>query len=211
MSKFLKYTLGILAIVLLIYFSLDIQNLEKHQESIEPAGFNPIHYSIKFWNDSLPTCIANAVEIRTLLNLLSEEPTSAFEKYGKKLGISSTYYFITKGEGTIEKVDDEFLILMLDDENRIIIATDFIFGNAVRDGSGKVDINDFLNMTDFNNVSVAINKLVKEKVVYQLRNSAIVGKKLEFAGAMEISEKNIDPSSALLIPVFVNLSNGKSE
>lgn len=211
MSKILKYTLGILAVALLIYLSLDIQNLEKHRNGIKPAGFNPTNYSMKFWNDSLPYCIANAPEIGDLLKLLGEDPTSAFEKYGKKLGISTTYYFIAKGEGTIEKVDDEFLVLTLDDENRIKIATDFIFGNAVRDGSGKVDIDDFLNMTDFNNVSVAINKLVKERVVSHLQKSAAVDKKLEFAGAMEISEKNIDLSKVLLIPVFVSLSNGKSE
>jgi predicted lipoprotein len=66
-------------------------------------------------------------------------------------------------------------------------------------------------MTDFNAVSVAINKLVKEKVVARLRSSAKVGQDLEFTGAFEIGEENVDLSTLLILPVSVKLSDGKSE
>ena len=118
---------------------------------------------------------------------------------------------MAKSKGTIEKVDSEFLVLALEGNTKIKIATDFIFGNAVRDGSGKVNINYFLNMTDFNNVSVAINKLVKEKVVSRLRKSAEVGQVLEYAGAFEINEENIDLSNLSIIPVSAKISDGKPE
>lgn len=211
MSKIFKYALGILVVFFLIYLSLDVQDLEKHRAVSKPTGFNEIDYVTNFWNDSLPLCIAGATDIESLLTLLNENPDSAFKKYGRKLGISKTYYFMVKGAGRIEKVDSEYISVRLDNQKKIKIATDFIFGNSVRDGSGKVNINDFLNMTDFNNVSVAINKMVKEKVASRLRNTAVNGKSLKFAGAFEISEENIDISKVVIIPVSAKLSDGKTD
>lgn len=211
MSKILNYSIGILVVCLVAWFSLDIQNLEKHRAAMKPAIFNAANYASNFWNDSLPVCIANAPELGGLLKLLNENPQAAFEKYGRKLGISKTWYFMLKGKGTIEKVEDEFLVLAPDNQTRVELATDFIYGNSVRDGSGKVNINEFLNMTDFNAVSEAINKLVKEKVVSRLRKSAEVGQYLEFAGAIEVGSENIDLSAIRIIPVSVKISDGKSE
>lgn len=211
MSKILKYTIGIFATLLVIYLSLDIQNLEKHRAETMPVNFNAGDYAEKFWNDSLPASIYNAPRIDDLLKLLNENPENALDKFGHKLGISKSFYFMVKGKGKIKKVEDEFLVVALDDQSKVNVATDFIFGNAVRDGSGKVNINYFLNMTDFNAVSVAINKLVKEKVVSRLKKTAAVGQILEFAGAMEINQDNIDLSSLRIIPVSVMFSDGKTE
>lgn len=211
MSKILKYTVGILAMILVLYLSLDIQNLEKHRSAANTTIFNADDYTARFWNDSLPVAIAIAPQLPDVLKLLNENPESAFERYGKKLGISKTHYFMLKGKGMIEKVEDEFLVLTLGENVKVKIATDFIYGNSVRDGSGKVNIDNFLNMTDFNAVSVAINKLVKDKVVSRLRKSAAVGQWLEFTGAMELSEENIDLSAISMIPVSVKLSDAKPE
>jgi predicted lipoprotein len=211
MSKVIKYSIGIFAAILIIYFSLDIQNLDKHRAAAITTKFDATDFAAKFWNDSLQSCIKKAPQMIDVLRILNENPQIAFEKYGHKLGISKTDYFMISGKGKIEKIEDEFLVLALDDNTKIKIATDFIYGNAVRDGSGKVNIDDFLNMTDFNAVSVAINKLVKEKVVVRLQSSAKVGQRLEFTGAFEIGEENIDLSALLILPVSVKLSDGKSE
>lgn len=211
MTKVIKYILGIATAVLVLYFSLDIQNLEKHRATANTSRFNATDFAAKFWNESLPVCIAEAPHIVDVLKMLNENPQKAFENYGKKLGISKTGYFMVNGKGLIEKAEDEFIVLALDKNTKIRIATDFIYGNAVRDGSGKVNIDEFLNMTDFNAVSVAINKLVKEKVVSRLRKSAAVGKQLEFTGAFEVSEENTDMSAILILPVSVKISDDKSE
>jgi predicted lipoprotein len=96
----------------------------------------------------------------------------------------------------------------VDEKTKIQVATDFIFGNAIRDGSGIVNINEFLNMTDFNNVSVAINKMVKEKVVSRLKKSAKPGMILEFVGATEMNEENMDLNNIRGIPVSAKLNDG---
>lgn len=211
MTRTMKYSLGLLAAILIIYFSLDIQSLEKHRAATNSTQFNATDFAAKFWDETLSTCIADAPQMMVVLKILNENPQKAFESYGKKLGISKTDYFMVSGKGLIEQVEDEFIVLAMDQNTKIKIATDFIYGNAVRDGSGKVNIDDFLNMTDFNAVSVAINRQVKEKVVSRLRKSAAVGKSLEFTGAFEISEENVDLTSLLILPVSVKLSDGKSE
>lgn len=211
MRKIWKYSIGIVVALLVIWFSLDIQSLDKHRASATNQAFNAVDYAARFWNDSLPVSVSKAPEATDLLKLLNENPDEAFKKYGRKLGISHTWYFMLKGKGTIENVEDEYLMVIIDNKTNIEIATDFIFGNAVRDGSGKVNINEFLNMTDFNNVSVEIDKLVKENVVSRLKKTAQAGMKIEFAGVLELSNENPDLSSIRIIPVLAKLSDGKSE
>jgi predicted lipoprotein len=211
MSNVLKYCIGILAVFLVLYLSLDLQNLDKHKASSAPANFNASDYAGKFWENGLPASINGAPQVTDLQKLLNENPDSAYEKYGHTLGISKTHYFMLKGKGVIEKVEDEYLVVAVNEKTKIKIATDFIYGNAVRDGSGKVNIDDFLNMTEFNKVEVAINQLVKEKVVSRLKKSAKAGNRLEFAGAVGIGEENTDLETQLIIPVSIKLSDGKSE
>jgi predicted lipoprotein len=211
MTRIYKFIIGIIAIILVVYLSLDIQTIEKHRASSHAGNFDASDYAAKFWADSLPSSISNAPELIDLIKNLEENPENAIKKWGHKLGISKTDYFMVKGNGFIERVEDEFLIIALDNKTKIQIAIDFIYGNAIRDGSGKVNIDYFLNMTDFNNVSVAINKLAKEKVVTRLKKNGLRGKFVEFAGAMEISEENIDLTTLRIIPVLAKLSDGKSE
>lgn len=211
MNKIAKYIVGIITFLLVIWLSLDIQNLEKHNSTLKSETFNATEYASIFWNDSLPLAITTSPNFVDLYKILNENPKKAFELYGKKLGISKTYYFLIKGKGFVEKIESEFLLVSIDSQTKVKIATDFIYGNAVREGSGKVNINHFINMTDFNSVSVAINKLVKNKVVAPLKEKAVVGQQLEFAGAFELNSGKINLSDLLIIPLSIAYSDGKSE
>jgi predicted lipoprotein len=208
MNKIIKYSIGVLAIVVVGYFSLDIQNLDEYKAANANIKFDATEFARQFWENQLADCINSAPEANVVVQQLEQNPEVAFEKYAHKLGISKTYYLILKGSGVIESVDEEFLLVRIDENTQIQVATDFIFGNAIRDGSGKVDINQFVNMTDFNNVSVALNKLAKEKVVARLKKSAKVGMHLEFTGAAELNENNIDVNNIRVIPVTAKLTDG---
>jgi predicted lipoprotein len=209
MHKFIKYILIALAVPVVIFFSLKIENLEEYKAANFKETFDATIYAQKIWDEKIPHASENAVEISDLISLLRTVPDDAFNKFGHVLGISKTHYFMLKGKGTIESVEEEFLRVKTSNNESIQIATDFIFGNAVRDGSGLVSINEFLNMTDFNNVSVSINKLVKEKVVSKLKIAAMPGMTIEFVGATEINEENIDLQNIRIIPVSAKLSNEK--
>lgn len=208
MNKIVKYSIGVLAIVAVVYFSLDIQKLDKYKAAYTDVKFNAMEFAQQFWDNELKDCINNATDVNAAILQLEVNPEVAFEKYGHKLGISKTYYLILKGTGIIESVEEEYLLVRIDEKMQVEVATDFIFGNAIRDGSGKVDINQFVNMTDFNNVSVALNKLAKEKVVARLKKSAKAGMQIEFTGATEMNEDNIDVTKIRVIPIAAKLTDG---
>ena len=208
MNKILKYLAAILAVVIVTWLSLDIRKLDDYRVSNVQVKFDANEYAGQFWENQLPECIRDAPDFKSVFQQLEQDPEKTFERYAHKLGISKTYYMLLKGSGTIEAVDQEFLLVRIDENTLVQVATDFIFGNAVRDGSGKVNINQFLNMTDFNSVSIALNKLVKEKVVTRLKKSAKTGMRIEFTGAAEINEDEIDLTLIRLIPVAVKLSDG---
>jgi predicted lipoprotein len=208
MNKTIKYIVGILALILLLYLSFDIQKLDAHKAANTKVQFNAKAFAQHFWEIQLPACMKDAPEIGVFTKQLELNPEIAFEKYAHKLGISKTHYLFVKGSGIIESVEEEFLLVRTNENTTIQVATDFIFGNAIRDGSGKVDINEFINMTDFNNVSVALNKLAKEKVVSRLQKSAKAGMTIEFTGAAEINEEQSDMTTIRVIPVNAKLSDG---
>lgn len=211
MKKPVKYSLGILAILLIIFLSLDIHKLDEYKAADTTVYFSAKEYAGEFWENDLPGVIDRAAFFLPLAELLQIEPEKAFEDFGRKLGISKTWYFMAKGEGLIESVEEENLQVAVNGGILTRIATSFIFGNAIRDGSGAVDIDEFLNMTDFNNVSIEINNRVKNNIVPLLQENAKPGMKLQFAGAFEIKEDNIDIQSIRIIPVSVKLSDGNTE
>jgi predicted lipoprotein len=211
MNKIFKYGIGILVSLMVVYFSLDIQKLDKINATKVNTDFNADDYAGKFWEKELPGCIDRAIDIDQLTGLLKTDPQQALSDYSHQLGISHTYFFTVKGSGRILSVEEEFLEVETDLKAKVQIATAFIFGNAVRDGSGKVDIDEFLNMTDFNNVSVALNKLVKERVVAPLKTSVKPGMLIQFAGAIEINSENLDLKEIRIIPELINLKNGPTE
>lgn len=196
--------------MLIIYLSLDIENLQDYHARVYSDEFSSSDFALKFWERDLPQTINEAPELTELYRILEENPEEALARFGHKLGISSTGYYFTQGEGTIESMDDEFVVVKVDDRIILRLATEYVFGNAVRDGSGKVNINDFVNMTDFNSTSVEINKLIKERVILQLLKEGEAGKKIVFAGAAEIDKNQVDLDSLLIIPVKTNVVNGSS-
>lgn len=211
MKKSIKYSSWTLVVLLILFLSLDIRKLDEVKANSKAEVFSATAYAHDFFENLIPAEIAEAPEIMPLIEMLQNEPQQAFEKYGKKLGISKTWYFLAKGEGVIESVEEENLRVNIDQRFQTRIATSFIFGNAVRDGSGAVDIDEFLNMTDFNNVSIEINNLIKNKVVSVLNKNSKPGMKLQFMGAFEIKEDDIDVQSIRIIPVSVKLSDGNTE
>ena len=63
------------------------------------------------------------------------------------------------------------VVTLRDDTTTFVrtIATEFIFGNAVRDATGLININEFKNTMDFNNVSAELNRIIREKVLPQFK------------------------------------------
>lgn len=205
MTKRIRIIVCSLGICCVLLFSLKFEKPDEYKATHSANSFDAPSYALRVWNEVLPQKKKDAAEILEILDLLDKNPSMAFTKYSRVLGISKTHYFLLKGEGIIETIGEESITVKIENHRRVEIATDFIFGNSIRDGSGGVMISEFVNMSDFNEVSIAINNIVKEKVIPGLKIMASPGTRIKYVGTTEISENNLDLESILIIPLEVTM------
>jgi predicted lipoprotein len=182
-----------------VYFA----RLDEVKASKAEKTFDAPNYANNFWNRLMPV-IGQATDLAELLSMLETDPTKTFDKYSHALGIGNLRYFLVKGQGMVDRVEDDYVVLALPDKTQIRIATEFIFGNAVRDASGLIDINEFTNTMDFNNVSAAINKIIRETVLPPFR-MVKKGDKVDFAGAIELNKEHVQLNNIEVIPIQLKI------
>lgn len=85
------------------------------------------------------------------------------------------------------------------------MATEFVYGNAVRDAVGTLDLNDFTNTMDLNNVSAEINRKIRQEVIPHFLTNVQKGMVVQFAGAVELNQKFLDLEDIEIIPVSVTI------
>ena len=113
---------------------------------------------------------------------------------------------MVKGRGLITSINENDVSVSADSgKQNITIATEYIFGNAVRDATGLININEFNNTMDFNNVSAEINKIIREKVLPSFKSNAKKGSRIKFVGAIELNKEHLDLSGIEVIPVKVSV------
>ncbi len=205
MQTYLRPILITLAILLTVYLSLDIQNLDSERRRPETEVFDVEKYVADIWENQIPRIMHQAIEIPNLLDALAYNPEEAFRQHSKVLGISNTHYFLVQGNGVITSVNEETITVAIQDTIIADIATVFIFGNTVRDASGLVDISDFANMMDFNQVSVQMNRLIRNERATPLRNQAQPGMAISLIGATEINRLEEVPSQLFITPIHYQL------
>lgn len=164
-------------------------------------GFDATAYAVKFLSQKLPSATAKAINFDYLLTQLKTQPNLTFKKYGKALTIGSTKFFLIQGSGTIQKINESDIVLKTKDGNTIQIATEYIFGNDVRDASGLIQLNDFNNTTDLNNISAEINKIIRNQVVKPFKAHIKVGQNIIFSGALSLNESHLNVDEIEISPI----------
>jgi predicted lipoprotein len=212
MKNLLKYAVGTLVLVVIAYNSVYFRKLDEVRAS--STTFDAKSYARKYFNNKLLPSLNNAVEINQLLSLLQNNKEQTFEKYSHALGIGNIRYFLVKGEGRVTAINEnDVSVLAKADTNAkaIRIATEFVFGNAIRDASGKIDINEFANTMDFNNVSAEINKIVRAEVLPSFRAGVKKGDTVQFAGAIELNKEHLNVDNIEVIPVQLKIINSSGQ
>jgi predicted lipoprotein len=125
------------------------------------------------------------------------------------LGIGNIRYFLVKGEGMIKAIDENTTTISYTSDTtqkQLDIATEFVYGNAIRDASGLININEFNSTMDFNNVSAEINKIVRTEVLPSFKTKAKVGDKVRFSGAMELNQAHLNLDRIEVIPISLEIN-----
>ena len=207
-KKLLKYVLIIGLLILVGYKSIYIKKLDQHLAKNTIKQFDATSYANTYYSDLLPKA-NSSVEVSTLLEQLKQNPKAAFEQYGRALGISNIKYFLTKGNAVVTAINESSIDVQLQDSSKqqVTIATEFVYGNAVRDASGLVDLKSFTSTSDLNNVSAAVNKKIREEILPPFKKVVQVGDSISFTGAIELNQKFPSLDHIEIVPITISKAN----
>ncbi|KAA9131042.1 DUF2291 domain-containing protein [Marinihelvus fidelis] len=181
--------------------------LEETRQQAQAGAFNAETFVDEFWAGPLATALEDAVDAGTLLDELGRDFAAAGERYGHRLGLSSRTAFLVSGEGTVVDAGEYRLGISLDDDDtpEVIIEVGPVFGNAIRDGSGQLDVSRFANAQEFNAISEAINRRVEAGAMAQLEAGVAPGQRIRFTGGTEVADSGQAPGELLVVPVNIEL------
>ena len=207
MNRYIKYLLLIVAIGLVAYKSVYVKKLSTIKV-VTNEKFDAVSFSKNLWEEKLPAKLDSAVELVTFIKTARANPADAFSKYTNALGIGNYRYALVKTEGTVTDVNEDDITLQIKMDDSLMtakLATEFIYGNAIRDASGLVDVKNFPNTMDLNNISEELNKMVRKTVLPPFKTAVKKGDKLIVTGAIEIHKEHIKWNELEIIPVQLQI------
>lgn len=176
----------------LLYNSIYIESLKNRQTSEKQKDFNPVVYVQELFKKNRSRLFSQAIAYSSLLDDLKRNRETAYDRYGHNDGISNSYYFLIKSQGTIDSVSDSkgYAVISLSEMKHahIHLKNSAIFGNVIIKATHWVSVNDFSNMMDYDNISNALNKLVIENIKPHLTTKKNIGEEITFVGALELDK-----------------------
>lgn len=206
MKKFLKYSLALIVVLFVGYHSVYFKKLNEVKASTVEGKVNTAAYSRTFWDEKLPASLSKAIAVPELISLLETNPQKAFASYGKALGIGDLQCFLVKGEGRVKQINENDIVIQTGTANSTVkIETEYVYGNAVRDASGLINMNEFDNTSDFNEISAGINKIIREEVLPDFKKKVKNGDRIGFIGAAELNRKFLKLDAIEITPVQLKI------
>ena len=172
------------------------------------AAFDASAFVDTFWSERLLNSRDQAVDLLDLYTVLEHDPRAARAQHARSLGLSSTWYYYVSATGRVASVEGNAVFIQVGDlgtVREVVIDTGPVFGNALRDGTGLLNVSDFANSQDFNAISSEINRRVEELVLPALRDKAAVGVPVHFVGCMEIGDEDAGLDPLRVVPLIVQL------
>jgi predicted lipoprotein len=179
---------------------------------VPPQKFDAVTFVASFWKDKLIPAAERAVPAAELTAAVEKDPEAARKKYGRSLGMSSSYCYFVRGTGRVVSLERNLVVVAASDSQpqlHVGLKTGKIFGNAVRDGTGLLNVNDFANSQDFSALSGALNDRIEREVLPALQKQGVLGATVQFAGCAEIKDEENDLHPLRVVPFLVTFG-GKS-
>jgi predicted lipoprotein len=167
------------------------------------AAFDAVQYAEeRYESEVVPAIIDDAIPLTELLPQIAEDPEAAGEQYGHRAGSTSPWSYATTVTGVAGDVDGTYLPLEVDglpDGVRVMVQVGpAINGTALRDATGLIDFNDFLNQIEYANAATELNNKVKETVLADLDPAALKGQEVQVTGAFSYGP---NPGVVIVTPV----------
>ncbi|MBD3267197.1 DUF2291 family protein [bacterium] len=202
----------LLAVAGYLFPLFHLHKLDEIERKQAMAQFDPKTFCENFWHHELLPSTDQAIPVQALLPLIENEPGRAKEKYSNTIGIGSVYYYYLKGTGYVKSIEEETVGIVLQKGQPnpdIRIMTGKIFGNAIRNGCNLLNVSDFPNSQEFNQISMHLNQIVVDQVLPPFLKNLSTGDRVEFVGCCEIINEDTDLHPIKLIPIRLQKEKGR--
>ncbi|CAN5433863.1 hypothetical protein BH11BAC3_BH11BAC3_11120 [soil metagenome] len=207
MKKLVKYMLVLAVLGLLGYKSVYFKKLSEVKK-VGSEKFDAVSFAKNLWDNKMPAKIDSAVDLSVLIKAVTADKESAINKYTNAIDIGNYRYAIVKTQGTVISFDEDEVKLALalpDSTMNAVLAIEYIYGNAIRDASALIDVKDFPNSTDLNNISEEMNSIIRKNLLPPFNKSVKKGDKINIVAAIELNKEHIKWTGLELIPVRLQI------
>ena len=173
----------------------------------ESTGLDPA----KFANDKYssviaPQIIKQATDIVTVASAIQADAATAATKYAKQEGSSAPVFsVIAKGSAGLVNSDGLMPIVVRGMPAGVTVYLQMgpaLNGTAVRDATGTVHFEQFVNQLDYQAASNELNNQVRTKVLKGVDAKALKGKPVTAIGTFQLG----NPDAYILMPVKIEQS-----
>ena len=203
LNKFISNNILILSsfliILIFIFYSFFYASVIRtvEEDELVKKGFDAKAYVENIWKSKIiPTISQDAQDITFILDELFKNKEVTEEKYGDRSGTGS-YSFMIKGKGEVTSLNTASRVGTLSiklekkyDSEIFITLGPVIKKDSIRDAVKFIQFNDFVNQLDFADVSRIIKTRVLNEIIGPLNLKEIVGKKINFEGAITFDRKD---------------------
>lgn len=203
-----RYTLYVIVLGFLFWRSCYFERLDEVRQAQEQKAFDPAEFAKDFWNNKLRRNLDRATDAQTLLDAFGADTEQANKKYGRRLGLAGSYYHMLAGRGRVVSISEAGVLISIrapESEPEILIITRDVYGNAIRDASGLINVSDFPNSRDFNNISQQINKIVMNEVLPAFCQDVKEAATVRFVGAAEIKQDEGLIRPLPIVPILLEI------
>ncbi len=153
------------------------------------------------WREQLPKAAESAESLDEVLTVAAMDFELARIEFGREVGMGGPTYFFLRGRGRIENVDDNECRVIIDGQEKTVsLEVGILLGNAIRDATGLVSVDEFPNSQEFNRLSTELNQRCELHVINPVRELLTVGALVEFVGCGEVRTRD-DFEPLRLVPV----------
>jgi predicted lipoprotein len=210
LNKYIKYVLLIAVIALAAYKSVYFEKLSARKNNNTNAAtvFDAAAFSKKLWADQFPARLDNAIELSALIDAVNKNSATAFTQNTNALAVGNYRYALVKFDATVTEVKEDEVLINIQSGDSVLqatLATEFIYGNAIRDASGLVQVKDYPNTNDLNSISEALNKIVRTEVVPSFKSAIKKGNILNVVAAIELNKEHIHWQGLEFLPLRISI------
>jgi predicted lipoprotein len=207
-KKAVKTVVYLSILLVVLYLSISIQNLTEYKSTQKRPSFDPQTYAQTYWLSTVQSGLELAVGLDFLDSILQKDGGEAFDRLGKTLSIGNIRYFLVTGNALVQGATEDYIDLLIingKNERKVRLEVEFIYGNAVRDVFGAIDLNEFESTADLNRVSESINEIIKAEVVSPFLQEVKNGDTIHFVGVIELNRNHMNFDDLEIIPLRLSV------